>query len=89
MKDRSYIPAIVFSFSKRETEMNAIQISNIDFSTAEEKDRIREVLVTIAQTVSVQKSLSCELDDCSCMLSMWADSIALSIKLVCTVGGWH
>lgn len=41
--ERSYQPVIVFSFSKRECEAYALQMSKLDFNTDEEKKMVQEV----------------------------------------------
>lgn len=40
---RNYQPVIVFSFSKRECESNALQISKLDFNSQDEKDMVSAV----------------------------------------------
>lgn len=41
--DRNYDPVIVFSFSKRECETNAMQLAKLDFTSDEEKKLIEQV----------------------------------------------
>jgi ATP-dependent RNA helicase DOB1 len=40
---KAYQPVIVFSFSKRECEANALQLSKMDFNTTEEADMVEKV----------------------------------------------
>jgi ATP-dependent RNA helicase DOB1 len=40
IKERSFSPAIIFSFSKKEVEGYAMAMSKLDFTTAEEKENI-------------------------------------------------
>ena len=40
---KNYHPVIVFSFSKRECEANALQLSKLDFNNDQEKDMITSV----------------------------------------------
>ncbi|KAJ1615084.1 Mtr4p like SKI family SFII helicase [Cryptosporidium canis] len=39
-QERSYLPIIVFSFSKKDCELNALSLKNIDLSTEDEKESI-------------------------------------------------
>ncbi|KAF7456406.1 putative Superkiller viralicidic activity 2 family 2 [Cryptosporidium felis] len=39
-QERSYLPIIVFSFSKKDCELNALSLKNIDLSTDEDKESI-------------------------------------------------
>ncbi|KAL5706662.1 RNA helicase [Ranunculus cassubicifolius] len=41
--ERKLQPVIIFSFSRRECEQNAMSMSKLDFSTAEEKEQIEDV----------------------------------------------
>ncbi|CAD7701245.1 unnamed protein product [Ostreobium quekettii] len=52
LKDKDFIPAIVFSFSKRETELNAMEIANTNFNTEEESAKIREVCTNALSCLS-------------------------------------
>ncbi|KAI8809036.1 rRNA-processing arch domain-containing protein [Cladochytrium replicatum] len=40
---KNYHPVIIFSFSKRECEVNALQLSKLDFNSEEEKEMIEKV----------------------------------------------
>ncbi|KAH8583487.1 Mtr4p like SKI family SFII helicase [Cryptosporidium sp. chipmunk genotype I] len=52
-QERSYLPIIVFSFSKKDCELNALSLKNIDLSTEEEKESIdfifNSALATLAE----------------------------------------
>lgn len=41
--EREYQPVIVFSFSKRECEAYALQMSKLDFNSQDEKDMVEKV----------------------------------------------
>lgn len=41
--ERKYQPVIIFSFSRRECEYNAMSMSKLDFNSQEEKDAIEQV----------------------------------------------
>lgn len=41
--ERKFQPVIVFSFSRRECEQNAMSMSKLDFNTDEEKDIVEQV----------------------------------------------
>lgn len=50
--DRKYQPAIVFSFSKRDVENNALQMSELDFCTPDEKKLIGEIFNNAIDSLS-------------------------------------
>ncbi len=50
--ERRYDPVIVFSFSKRECESYAMQLSQLDFATAEEKSVIEAVFTNAIASLS-------------------------------------
>jgi len=50
--ERKFDPVIVFSFSKRECEKYALQLSSLDFSNAEEKTLIEEVFRNAMDSLS-------------------------------------
>ena len=50
--ERNYDPVIVFSFSKRECESYAMQMSNLDFTTDDEKRLISEVFNNAMDSLS-------------------------------------
>ena len=50
--ERNYDPVIVFSFSKRECEQFATQMSKLDFTTEEEKKCIEAVFVNAMDALS-------------------------------------
>lgn len=45
--DRSLQPVIVFSFSKRECEAYALQMSKLDFNGDEEKEMVEKVFIVV------------------------------------------
>ncbi len=49
---RNYQPVIVFSFSKRECESNAMQISKLDFNSPEEKEMVSAVFKNAVSSLS-------------------------------------
>ncbi|KAI9364963.1 rRNA-processing arch domain-containing protein [Zopfochytrium polystomum] len=49
---RNYHPVIVFSFSKRECEKNALQLSKLDFNDQTEKEMISSVFQNAIQSLS-------------------------------------
>eukprot|EP01135_Chromosphaera_perkinsii_P004186 Nk52_evm5s271 gene=Nk52_evmTU5s271 len=50
--ERNYQPVIVFSFSKKECEAYALQLSKLDFNENEEKEQIQEVFTQAISTLS-------------------------------------
>eukprot|EP00054_Salpingoeca_dolichothecata_P017500 m.105077 g.105077 ORF g.105077 m.105077 type:complete len:1072 (-) comp22474_c0_seq1:123-3338(-) len=50
--ERSYQPVIVFSFSKRECEANALQMSKLDFNTEDEKELVENVFSNAIDSLS-------------------------------------
>ena len=48
---KNYHPVIVFSFSKRECESNALQLSKIDFNTSDEKDLVKKIYENAIQSL--------------------------------------
>jgi len=49
---KAYQPVIVFSFSKRECEGNALQLSKLDFNTTEEADMVGQVYTNAMASLS-------------------------------------
>lgn len=49
---KNLYPAIVFSFSKRECESNAMQMSKLDFNSEEEKTLVRDVFNNALESLS-------------------------------------
>lgn len=45
--ERHYDPVIIFSFSKRETEANALKMVGLDFTSEEEKKLVEQVRVMV------------------------------------------
>ena len=52
IKNENLCPAIVFSFSKKDCEDNAISLSKMDFTSKEEKDLIELIYTNAIQTLS-------------------------------------
>ena len=52
LRDNSLTPAIVFSFSRRQCELNAMQIKKVDLNTEEEKEIIRQIYTNAISTLS-------------------------------------
>lgn len=52
IKNENLCPAIVFSFSKKDCEDNAISLSKMDFTTKEEKELIDLIYTNAIQTLS-------------------------------------
>ena len=50
--ERSLQPVIVFSFSKKDCESHALQMSKLDFNTSEEKALVREVFENATDVLS-------------------------------------
>ena len=50
--ERQFAPVIVFSFSKKECEAYALQMSKLDFNTPEEKKLVDEVFQNAMQVLS-------------------------------------
>ena len=50
--ERNFAPVIVFSFSKKDCEAYAMQMSKLDFNTDEEKDMVQEVFNNAIDTLS-------------------------------------
>jgi len=50
--ERSLQPVIVFSFSKKDCESHALQMSKLDFNTSEEKSLVREVFENATDVLS-------------------------------------
>eukprot|EP01027_Heterolobosea_sp_BB2_P015582 GEZU01022297.1.p1 GENE.GEZU01022297.1~~GEZU01022297.1.p1 ORF type:complete len:800 (-),score=347.82 GEZU01022297.1:147-2546(-) len=50
--ERRYEPVIVFSFSKRECEANALNMAKLDFNEAEEKQLVEEVYLNAIDSLS-------------------------------------
>ncbi|XP_071837928.1 exosome RNA helicase MTR4-like [Apostichopus japonicus] len=50
--ERNFQPVIIFSFSKKECEGSALQMSKLDFNTAEEKKLVEEVFVNAIDCLS-------------------------------------
>ena len=50
--ERNFQPVIVFSFSKKDCEAYAMQMSKLDFNTDEEKDSVQEVFNNAIDTLS-------------------------------------
>lgn len=50
--ERSFAPVIVFSFSKKECEAYALQMSRLDFNTADEKKLVEEVFTNAMDVLS-------------------------------------
>ncbi|KAH8740668.1 ATP-dependent RNA helicase [Cryptosporidium ryanae] len=51
-QDRSYLPIIVFSFSKKDCELNALSLKNVDLSTEEEKESIEFIFNSALATLA-------------------------------------
>lgn len=51
---KNLYPVIVFSFSKRECESNAMQMSKLDFNSAEEKQLTKAVFSNAIESLSVE-----------------------------------
>ena len=51
---KNLYPVIVFSFSKRECESNAMQMSKLDFNSPEEKQLTRAVFTNAIESLSVE-----------------------------------
>lgn len=49
---KNYSPVIVFSFSKRECENNALAISKLDFNTDAEKDMVTQIFTNAIQSLN-------------------------------------
>jgi ATP-dependent RNA helicase DOB1 len=45
-------PVIVFSFSKRECEENAVQVSKLDFNTDQEKEMVESIYKNAIMSLS-------------------------------------
>uniref|UniRef100_A0A1B6CRT5 Helicase ATP-binding domain-containing protein n=2 Tax=Clastoptera arizonana TaxID=38151 RepID=A0A1B6CRT5_9HEMI len=52
--ERNFAPVIVFSFSKKDCEIYAMQMAKLDFNTAEEKKLVDEVFVNAMDVLSEQ-----------------------------------
>eukprot|EP00795_Rhopilema_esculentum_P004965 gene4965-21311_t len=50
--ERNFAPVIVFGFSKKECEANALQMSKLDFNTDEEKKLVQEVFANAIDCLS-------------------------------------
>lgn len=50
--ERSLQPVIIFSFSRRECEALALQMSKLDFNTAREKELVDEVFTNAIDCLS-------------------------------------
>ena len=50
--ERSYQPVIIFSFSKRECEAYALQMSKLDFNTDDEKKMVQDVFTNAIDILS-------------------------------------
>lgn len=50
--ERALQPVIVFSFSKKDCESHALQMSKLDFNTSEEKALVREVFENATDVLS-------------------------------------
>jgi len=52
------LPAIVFTFNKKECDSNALEVSQLDFNTTEEKKSVTEIFGKIVeQSIENHKSL--------------------------------
>ncbi|KAH7649858.1 ATP-dependent RNA helicase ATP-dependent RNA helicase [Cryptosporidium bovis] len=51
-QERSYLPIIVFSFSKKDCELNALSLKNVDLSTEEEKESIEFIFNSALATLA-------------------------------------
>lgn len=45
IQEKGWAPVIVFSFSRRECEANAMQMAKLDLNTPEEQETVEEVRV--------------------------------------------
>jgi ATP-dependent RNA helicase DOB1 len=52
INSKNYHPVIVFSFSKRECEFNALQLSKLDFNTEDEKSLVKQIYENALQSLS-------------------------------------
>lgn len=50
--ERNFQPVIIFSFSKKECEGHALQMSKLDFNTSEEKKLVEEVFMNAIDCLS-------------------------------------
>jgi len=51
-RSKGYLPTIVFAFSRKQTEKNAVAIKNMDLTTDEEKKLIKEVFENALATLA-------------------------------------
>lgn len=56
IKDNTLDPAIVFSFSKKDCEVNALALSKLDLTTSEEKESIELIYKNAISTLSEEDS---------------------------------
>lgn len=56
IKERDMIPVIIFSFSRKECEAYATQMTNLDFNTEEEKAMVKEIFVNAISLLSEEDS---------------------------------
>lgn len=52
--DRNFYPVIVFSFARRECESLALQVSKLDFNSADEKELVRNVYTSAVESLMVE-----------------------------------
>lgn len=65
--ERNLAPAIIFSFSKKECELYAKQISSLDFNTKQEKKLVKEVFQNAIDVLSDEDK---QLPQIECVLPM-------------------
>ncbi|MCP9263772.1 Superkiller viralicidic activity 2-like 2 [Dirofilaria immitis] len=56
LKERDMIPVIIFSFSRKECEAYATQMTNLDFNTEDEKAKVKEIFVNAISLLSEEDS---------------------------------
>uniref|UniRef100_A0A1I8EYN4 Superkiller viralicidic activity 2-like 2 n=1 Tax=Wuchereria bancrofti TaxID=6293 RepID=A0A1I8EYN4_WUCBA len=56
LKERDMIPVIIFSFSRKECEAYATQMTNLDFNTEDEKAKVKEIFVNAISLLSDEDS---------------------------------
>ncbi|VDO26325.1 unnamed protein product [Brugia timori] len=56
LKERDMIPVIIFSFSRKECEAYATQMTSLDFNTEDEKAKVKEIFVNAISLLSDEDS---------------------------------